>query len=112
MAGGAGHERIQINLRPYETSQGRVAGVVVWLDELDELLVRTTICESEEFAWDYEGDGGRGDGEGFVGFEVGVCDRTREGEDFVLLSKQKIMVRLGVFINSSEIPLSLEVSRR
>ena len=88
MARGAGHERIQINLRPYEASEGRVAGVVVWLDELNKLLVGTAICESEEFAWDYEGDGGWGDGEGFVAFEVGVCDRTREGEDFVFLSKK------------------------
>lgn len=74
MAGGAGHEWIHLNLRPYHPSEGGAGRVDVRLDELEKLLVRPAICESEEFAWDYEGDGGRGDGEGFVGFEVGVCD--------------------------------------
>ena len=74
MAGGTGHEWIHLNFRPYHPSDGGAGGVVVWLDELNELLVATAVCESEEFAWDYEGNGGWGDGEGFVEFEVGVRD--------------------------------------
>jgi hypothetical protein len=89
VAGDARHEGVHLDLRPYHASEGGAGGVGVWLEDLEELLVGPTICESEELAWDCEGDGGWGDGEGFVGFHVGVCYRTREGEDFVFLSKEK-----------------------
>lgn len=74
MAGGARHEGVHLDLGPYHASEGGAGGVGVGLEELEELLVRPAVCESEELAWDCEGDGRWGDGEGFVGLEVGGCD--------------------------------------